>query len=107
MTCNYQGYEFGAGSYPDSVCIDGSLYDADRCDDNGNLYQMDEDIPCPMCRPTEAVDWWADRNEGSWSDDEDENDEAAHTARARASALSLVTDIRRNRGIETEQEPRT
>jgi len=23
--CDYQGYEFGAGSYPDSVCIDARL----------------------------------------------------------------------------------
>ena len=23
--CDYQGYEFGAGSYPDSVCIDAAL----------------------------------------------------------------------------------
>jgi len=49
--CNYQGYEFGAGSYPDSVCIDGKLYDADDCDDEGNLYEPGEDIPCPMCDP--------------------------------------------------------
>ena len=26
--CDYQGYEFGAGTYPDSVCIDGRLHDA-------------------------------------------------------------------------------
>jgi len=30
--CDYQGYEFGAGHYPDSVCIEGRLFDADACD---------------------------------------------------------------------------
>ena len=48
--CDYQGYEFGAGSYPDSVCIDGRLLDADNCDGDRNLYDNEEDIPCPMCR---------------------------------------------------------
>jgi hypothetical protein len=47
--CDYQGYEFGA-RYPDSVCIKGRLFDADDCDNNGNLYDRGEDIPCPMCR---------------------------------------------------------
>ena len=33
LGCNYQGYEFGA-SYPDSVCIEGRLWDADYCDND-------------------------------------------------------------------------
>lgn len=56
VICSYQGYEFGA-SYPDSICMDGRLYDADDCDDNGNLYEPTEDIPCPMCREKDAVDY--------------------------------------------------
>lgn len=55
--CDYMGYEFGAGRYPDSVCIDGRLLDADYCDDDGNLYDTEEDIPCPMCRPRRAMQW--------------------------------------------------
>lgn len=93
--CNYQGYEFGAGKYPDSVCIDGRLFDADACDEHGNLYDPGEDIPCPMCRPDDAIDWWTSRNEGRI----DPEDDAAHDRRARENAISLVTDIRRNRGI--------
>jgi hypothetical protein len=38
VQCDYHGYEFGA-AYPDSVCIRGRLYDADNCDDGGNLYE--------------------------------------------------------------------
>jgi hypothetical protein len=43
--CDYQGYEFGAGFYPDSICIDGQLFDADNCDDQGDLYEPAEYIP--------------------------------------------------------------
>lgn len=94
--CSYQGYEFGAGRYPDSVCIDGSLHDADACDNDGNIYLQEEDIPCPICRPTDAIDWWTERN--ALSIEGDETDEQAE-ARARANATSLVNDIRANRGF--------
>lgn len=49
--CDYQGYEFHGG-YPDSVCNDGYLWDADSggIDDAGNIY-LDHggDLPCPSC----------------------------------------------------------
>jgi len=99
--CDYQGYEFGAGSYPDSICIDGRLHDADDAAGDGQVYLQEEDIPCPMCRPDDAIEWWFERNAFSWDDDEDENDEEGHNRRAREAAISLVTDIRRNRGVET------
>jgi hypothetical protein len=44
--CGYQGYEFGA-SYPDSVCIDGLLWDADSGDEEG--LTNGGDLPCPCC----------------------------------------------------------
>lgn len=97
--CSYQAYEFGAGSYPDSVCIDGSLHDADHCDGDGNLYLNDEDIPCPMCRPQDAIKYWAEQNAMFWNDDEDMDDDEGHNRRAREAASSLVNDIRKNRGI--------
>jgi hypothetical protein len=86
--CDYQGYEFGAGLYPDSVCIDGKLYDADHCDNNGNLYETECDIPCPICRKDDAIQYWYDVNfEG------DNYEEALRCAK------SLVSDIRKNRGF--------
>lgn len=100
-SCGYQGYEFGGG-YLDSVCIAGCLHDADNCDSEGNVYLNEEDIPCPMCRPLDAIAWWTEQNASSWDDDEDEDDEQAHNERARNAAVSLVTDIRRNRGAETD-----
>ena len=88
--CGYQGYEFGAGSYPDSMCYGGRLYDADNCDGDGRLYEPGEDIPCPMCRPKDAIDYWTDRNYLSGST----------KVAARKAAHSLVKDIRQNRGID-------
>lgn len=87
--CDYQGYEFGAGRYPDSVCIDGRLFDADNSDDNGNLYEPMLDIPCPMCNPVGYVEYWFEQNKGF-----DEDDKGSLRA-----ALSLVNDIRKNRGV--------
>jgi hypothetical protein len=89
MSCGYQGYEFGAGSYPDSLCVDGRLLDADNCDDNGNLYDTGDDIPCPICRPKEAIEYWADQNLDADCDE----------AKALECATSLVNDIRKNREV--------
>jgi hypothetical protein len=78
--CGYQGYEFGAGSYPDSVCIDGQLFDADHCDSAGNLYEPDEYWPCPICDKKAAIRFWRERGNKH--------------------AKQLIEDIRRNRGLE-------
>ena len=83
--CNYQGYEFGA-SYPDSMCIDGRLSDADYCDNNGNLYDREDDVPCPMCRRKDAIKWHADQMCGPYKE-------------RMAAARHLVADIRHNRRI--------
>ena len=50
--CDYQGHEFGA-TYPDSVCIDGFLWDADSGDACGDgwCYTNGGEIPCPKCNP--------------------------------------------------------
>lgn len=93
QSCSYQGYEFGAGNYPDSYCLDGTLHDAD------SDFLSDEDRPCPMCRPLDAIAWWAEQNSAFVEGDETEQETEA---RARAHAISLVTDIRRNRGVETD-----
>ena len=38
---------FGA-TYPDATCIDGELWDLDKCDENG-LYSSGDNPPCPFC----------------------------------------------------------
>lgn len=65
--CDYQGYEFGA-RYPDSVCIDGRLFDADYCDGEGNLYDRGDDVPCPMCRRADAVKWHTQQMNGPYKE---------------------------------------
>lgn len=87
--CGYQGYEFGAGFYPDSICLDGRLFDADNCDDDGNLYEPGVDIPCPVCKPLEAVKYWAEYNELS----------GGAKSSAKKAARSLIDDIRTKRGL--------
>lgn len=49
--CDYQGREFGAGSYPDSVCLGGYLWDADSGRDtaDGLEFTSGGDLPCPQC----------------------------------------------------------
>ena|SRR5258707_2558336 len=95
--CDYQGYEFGAGTYPDSMCIDGQLFDADDCDDQGNLYEPTEYIPCPMCDPGAAIKYWTRRNSIG----------GASKAAAQKAAKSLVADIRKNREAPTQISPLT
>lgn len=89
--CDYQGYEFGAGSYPDSICIGGRLFDADNCDEEQNLFEPLEDIPCPICRKRDAIRYWSRINffNGDLSKRE-----------AIKMAKHLVLDIRKNRGME-------
>lgn len=55
--CGYQGFEFGAASYPDSLCCGGRLYDIDECESD----EPTEDFPCPICREREAFEYWFDR----------------------------------------------
>ena len=88
--CGYQGYEFGAGRYPDSICFGGRLYDADDCDNDGNYYEPTDEIPCPMCHPIKAMKYWEDRFRLSGD------------RGAKESARSLVSDIRNNRQRGTE-----
>ncbi len=100
--CNYQGYEFGA-SYPDSVCMDGRLFDADNCDAQGGLYEPGEEIPCPMCKRDEAVKWWTERMgcSSKWWTDGRRGGDMSYSER-RKEAAALVADIRKNRKNGTE-----
>lgn len=90
--CNYQGYEFGAGSYPDSYCIDGVLHDAD------SDYLNDEEVPCPICDREAAIQWWFNRWKDSCEVDDGRGWDEIN-AEHLVSATSLVDDIRKNRGI--------
>ena len=56
--CDYQGYEFGAGHYPDSLCHEGYLYDADG---DGIPPKEDMEIPCPKCNREKWKEWRLER----------------------------------------------
>lgn len=61
--CSYAGYEFGAG-YPDSVCIDGRLWDADSYEDG--YYTSGGELACPRCNTkTMIVEARRDAGDGS------------------------------------------
>lgn len=59
--CDYQGHEFGA-SYPDSVCIGGTLWDADSGYPSKQygawVYSSGGDIPCPKCNPEGNAEYY-------------------------------------------------
>ncbi len=44
---------FGA-PYPDARCVEGYLWDLDKCTDDGGLYGGGEE-PCPFCNSKEFV----------------------------------------------------
>ena len=62
LGCDYQGQEFGAHNYPDSVCVEGYLWDADsgEATDDGWMYDSGGDIPCPKCNREEYDEYHAD-----------------------------------------------
>lgn len=56
-------FPFFGASYPDARCIDGNLYDLDRCDENGSLYETGEYNPCPFCNTEEFMKIQEDNEE--------------------------------------------
>jgi len=85
--CGYQGFEFGARSYPDSFCCGGRLYDAD------DIEEPMEEIPCPNCRENDAIEYWFGRFALGGEE----------LLSARNVAESLVAQIRPSRAIQTQQ----
>jgi hypothetical protein len=53
---------FGA-QYPDACCIDGYLWDLDKCNDDGSLYGGGDD-PCPFCNFETFVEQNLDEDQG-------------------------------------------
>lgn len=52
-------FPFFGASYPDACCIDGYLWDLDRCDENG-LYSSGDNPPCPFCNQTAFIKYHHD-----------------------------------------------
>lgn len=56
VMCDYMGHEFGA-PYPDSVCIEGYLWDADSCEVPGGPLYHGGEIPCPQCNHKDWLEY--------------------------------------------------
>ena len=55
--CDFMGQDFGA-CYPDSVCIEGYLWDADSgnaAPGGGWNYTVGGELPCPKCNEKAAA----------------------------------------------------
>lgn len=52
-------FPFFGAAYPDARCIDGHLWDLDKCDDNG-LYSSGDNPPCPFCSTEAFIDYHTD-----------------------------------------------
>ena len=52
-------FPFFGASYPDARCVDGQLWDLDKCDDNG-LYLSGDNPPCPFCNIEAFIDYHTD-----------------------------------------------
>jgi hypothetical protein len=68
------------------------LHDAD------SDYLSDEAIPCPICDRDSAIKWWFERWENT-SEVGDNRSWDEINAEHRKNAISLVDDIRANRGL--------
>jgi hypothetical protein len=55
--CSYTAPTFGA-NYPDGVCVEGYLWDADSGDSDGDgwVYTSGGEIPCPFCNRGAAIE---------------------------------------------------
>lgn len=49
-------FPYWGATYPDACCVNGKLYDLDKCDENGKLYEPIDDVPCPFCRTEEFIE---------------------------------------------------
>jgi hypothetical protein len=92
--CDYRGQEFGA-NYPDSVCIDGYLWDADsgNATVDGWEYTHGGELPCPACNETEAIErlaeLLADNDEDDKATPEKYADEASRRVRDHVVKMNL------------------
>jgi hypothetical protein len=60
-------FPFFGARYPDARCVDGKLYDLDKCDGNGNLYEPGDDWPCPFCQTEAFIKQFAEANNIKYS----------------------------------------
>lgn len=55
-------FPFFGATYPDATCIDGRLWDLDKCHENG-LYSSGDNPPCPFCNTEAFIEYFTDIDE--------------------------------------------
>ncbi len=93
-------FPFFGATYPDARCVDGHLWDLDKCDDNG-LYSSGDNPPCPFCNTEAFVDYHTDIDDKELQDmnndeslSEEDKKEILDTNRTREDAIKLAEAIK-------------
>nr|DAQ58954.1 MAG TPA: restriction alleviation protein [Caudoviricetes sp.] len=74
-------FPYWGASYPDACCVNGELQDLDYCDENGNLYDKGEGVPCPFCRTEEFIEYDPFSKEDEFYEGIEDEDKAKEKAR--------------------------
>jgi len=93
-------FPFFGATYPDAQCINGELWDLDKCDGNG-LYSSGDNPPCPFCKTDEFIDYHTDIDDNElqeMNNDENLSDkdraEILQTNRTKQDAARLAESIK-------------
>lgn len=91
-------FPFFGATYPDARCIDGFLWDLDKCDDNG-LYSSGYNPPCPFCNTEAFINYYVDEDEEEdIINDEhlttDEKNELLSGIRKREDIIKLIKNLK-------------
>lgn len=93
-------FPFFGASYPDATCIDGYLWDLDKCDEDG-FFSGGDNPPCPFCNSEAFIDYHTDiddkeleemNNDESLS--EEDKKEILDSNRTKEDAIKLVEAIK-------------
>lgn len=97
-------FPFFGASYPDARCIDGRLWDLDKCDDNG-LYSSGDNPPCPFCNTEAFVDYFTEIDDNELQEmnndkslSEQDKAEILESNRTKEDAIKFAQDIKSKYG---------
>jgi len=81
-------FPFFGAPYPDAGCFDGILRDLDDCDENGEVYEHNDNVPCPFCNTEAFIDHITDIGDKEL---QDMNNDDSLTDEDRADILATNT----------------
>lgn len=93
-------FPFFGASYPDATCINGFLWDLDKCDENG-LISSGDNPPCPFCNTEAFIDYHTDIDDKELEEmnkdeslSEEDKKEILDTNRTKEDATKLAQAIK-------------